>query len=72
MTQKMGFFTSGFWRCVIFINLDLDTALGDKFGNNNSICDLLEDCGISLASQSIIECMEIGSCDNIIKVNQLD
>lgn len=52
-------------------NLDLDSLLGLELGNDDGREDLLEDGGISLSLETVVESVEVGSGDDVLEVDRL-
>ena len=59
------------WDRLVFVDLNLDTALRDKLRNLLRLDDFAEDGRVSLSLQSVVESVQIGSCDEVLKVKRL-
>lgn len=56
---------------VIIVDLDLYTALRGEFGNNDRICDLAEERRVGITPKTVVECMQVGSSDNVFQMGRL-
>lgn len=52
--------------------MDLNAALGRELRNDHTIGNLLEDGRVSLAAETIVECVQVGGGDDILQVRRLD
>ena len=60
----------GYW--VVVVDLDLDATLGSELRHDDLVRDLLENRGVRLATQTIVECAEVGGRDNVLQVCWLE
>jgi hypothetical protein len=56
---------------IAVIDLNLDAAFGSELGHDNRVGDLPENSRVCFASQTIVECVKVGSGNNKVKVNRL-
>ena len=50
---------------LVLVDLHLHTALRGEFGDEDAICDLLEDDRICFATQAIVVRMKVSSSDDV-------
>lgn len=63
--------STGLGNRVIIVDLDLYTALRGEFGNNDRICDLAEERRVGITPKTVVECMQVGSSDNVFQMGRL-
>lgn len=56
---------------VVVIDLYLHAALRGELRYNDLVRDLLEDCGVSLAAEAVVEGVQVRGCDDVLQVNGL-
>lgn len=53
------------------VDLDLDTLLGNESGNLDGLENLLEDGGVALAFEAVVESVKVGGGDDVLEVSGL-
>lgn len=53
------------------VDLDLDTLLGNKGGNLDGLENLLEDGGVALALEAVVESVKVGGGNDVLEVSGL-
>jgi hypothetical protein len=56
---------------LILVDLNLDPTLRSELGDDDGVGDFPEDLRISLASQAVVESMQIGSGNDVLQMNGL-
>lgn len=56
---------------LVLIDLDLDATSWGKLRNNDAVGNLLEDSRIGLATETIVERMQICGSNNVLQVGGL-
>jgi len=57
---------------LVLVDLNLDTFLGLELWHFNFGKDLLEELGITLALQAVVERMKVSGSDNVVEHDRLD
>lgn len=56
---------------VIVVDLDFDPTLWCELGNDNAIGHFFEDDRVGFSPQTVIECVEVGSGNDVLQVSRL-
>ncbi len=56
---------------VVVVNLDLDAALRGELRYDDLVRDLLEDCRVGLAPETIVESVQVRSGNDVLQVDRL-